>query len=162
MKIQIVTTLDIDLNGEKPEQIMEVFRAMTTQVEYFKHLTINPDAYKAVVTETKLNVTEIPNLLKKPLSNKALRALQDEDGWIDVTLSLDQDDLSKDIDVFNDLVESKIVGPNTRGILSDLNYSFVGIENTDNERGGNVLMRVQTQFVNDDDETEVETENATK
>lgn len=149
MKIQVVTTFDVSINGgnaEDPAQLLEVFKALATREKYLKQLEV-PDAYEARSLNFEVQVSQLPPRISEPLTDEQLKALMDAEGWIEVAVPIDVQEFTDvgGIDALNALMDERVTGG--RGVLEDIGYTVAGVEKADTD-DGLFLLRVTAKIGN--------------
>ena len=137
MKIQIVTTFDVHINGgnaEDPAKLLELFKALAVRPEYFKQLAV-PETYEARACDFEVQVTQLPHRIDDPLTDDQLEALIDGEGWIEVVVPIDAQEFVDvgGTDAFNALMDDRVLGGH--GTLEDIGYTVAGVEKADSEEG---------------------------
>lgn len=115
----------------------------------------NAHGEPVIITDPKGDLAAVLSTLEKPYTEEEIRKLRDEDGYIEGCVAVPLSDIiNSNFEEFLDLVALKLVDSD---LLMDINYTAVGISNTD-AGDANIIIKVSGDtselFLDDEEEEE--------
>lgn len=116
----------------------------------------NAHGEPVIITDPKGDLAAVLSTLEKPYTEEEIRKLRDKDGYIEGCVAVPLSDIiNSDFEEFLDLLALKLVD---NVLLMDINYTAVGISDTD-AGDANIIIKVSgdtSELFDDDEEEEVD------